>query len=267
MRVPGASPWSETVESGEFRHRQGRLAQHWLARRALIVNAESAAALYLGEGGDAVSRGALSEGRLPASPRQSSGPGVNTKLHSESTTWGPASDADGRRAAFEAELERCRPEVLNWLCRRVHDPEAAADITQEACLRMMKYRDDPGIGDPRLMLFRIANNLASDFARYQHRHHVGAHVPLDEAGPLFAPDAVQEELMAASQIAEAFKQAIRELPPKCRLAFTLNRYDGLSNAQIAARLDISVKAVEKHITRAIVACRAAVGRRIGATTE
>nr|WP_258077542.1 sigma factor-like helix-turn-helix DNA-binding protein [Xanthomonas arboricola] len=48
------------------------------------------------------------------------------------------------------------------------------------------------------------------------------------------------------------------LPPRCRQAFILNRIDGLTYPQVAAAMDISIKMVEKHISRALAACRAAV---------
>jgi RNA polymerase sigma-70 factor (ECF subfamily) len=41
----------------------------------------------------------------------------------------------------------------------------------------------------------------------------------------------------------------------------LSRFDGLTYPQVADKMGISVKMVEKHITRALVACRLAVGDR------
>jgi len=58
---------------------------------------------------------------------------------------------------------------------------------------------------------------------------------------------------------EALEAAITALPPKCRTVFLLSRIEGLSNAEVAKRCGISVKMVEKHLAKAIVACRARVG--------
>jgi RNA polymerase sigma factor (sigma-70 family) len=44
--------------------------------------------------------------------------------------------------------------------------------------------------------------------------------------------------------------AVARLPPRCREVFWNNRVDGLSYAQVAAHLGISVSAVEKHMARA-----------------
>lgn len=47
------------------------------------------------------------------------------------------------------------------------------------------------------------------------------------------------------------QQEISRLPEKCRLVFRYSREEGLCNKGISERLNISTKAVEKHITRAL----------------
>jgi len=52
-------------------------------------------------------------------------------------------------------------------------------------------------------------------------------------------------------ILSRLENAIRELPPKCREVLELSRFQGFSHKQIEEKLDISVKTVENHITRAL----------------
>jgi RNA polymerase sigma factor (sigma-70 family) len=166
------------------------------------------------------------------------------------------------RVGFDASLAEVRDELLAYLRRRLGDRETAADLTQEALLRMLKYREAPEIEDRRAMLFRIANNLVLEYRRARYRHHAAQHVTLDDAGPLRMDQASVEAIADARQTLDRLlTHTITGLPPKCRLAFMLNRFDGLTYPQVAARMHISVKMVEKHITRALAACRLAVGDR------
>lgn len=162
---------------------------------------------------------------------------------------------------FDRHLGELRPELMRFVRSRVSNEADAADLVQETCFRVVRYRNDPQLGDLRSMMFRVANNLLVDFYRSNSRHHADAHIALDDAGQLSASDRPQFEQVVASQRLAIFKQTIIELPPKCRLVFTLSRIDGLQNQTIANKLDISIKMVEKHIARAMVACRAAVGDR------
>ena len=189
-------------------------------------------------------------------PRMSSPPQPNP---SESK---PETSALSPREAFDTALGEHRDELLHYLRKRLGDRELAADLAQETLSRMMKYRNAGDIEDHRQMLFRIANNLIFEHHRTRQRHHAGDHHSLDDTGPLRSSEPPVEAIVDARQAIDILlKRTIGDLPPKCRLAFMLSRFDGLSYPQIADRMGISVKMVEKHITKALLACRAAVGDR------
>ena len=177
----------------------------------------------------------------------------------------PSSMPGGRglpRDLFDAAVAIHRGELLQYLHKRLGDREVAADLAQETLSRMMKYRDADNIEDYRLMQFRVANNLILEYHRTRKRHHARNHYSLEDTGPLRSPEPPVEAIIDARQAIDTLlKHTITQLPPKCRLAFMLSRFDGLSYQQIADRMGISVKMVEKHITKALLACRAAVGDR------
>lgn len=176
-------------------------------------------------------------------------------------TGEPRDEAQGEYPSFDQQLQQCHPELLRYLHSRVASEVDADDIVQETLVRLLRYRGDPQIQDVRLMLFRIANNVLTDYYRRNERHHLGDHVALDLARPLQAPDRPHVDRVADEQVLDRLMRAIARLPPKCRLAFTLSRFDALPHKEIARRMGVSVKMVEKHLARAMLVCKSAVGDR------
>lgn len=197
-----------------------------------------------------------------SSPGEQAEQRMTTPLQPDPVDPQSSQESQTPREAFDAALSEHRDELLQYLRKRLGDRETAADLAQETFSRMMKYRDADDIEDRKLMLFRIANNLILEYHRGRQRHHAVNHVSLEETGPLRAHEPSVESMADARQAIDTLlKRTITELPPKCRLAFMLSRFDGLSYPQIAERMGVSVKMVEKHITKALLACRAAVGDR------
>jgi len=162
-------------------------------------------------------------------------------------------------AEFSAALADMRAAVFAYLHGQLGDREIAADLAQETLLRMMRYREVPA-AERRYVMFHIARNLLAEYRRAQFRHRASRHVSLDDVAPLEDCQSSVEAIVDARRTFERLvKRVILGLPPRCGLAFAMNRVDGLSYPQIAKEMGISVKAVEKHISRALKACRAEVG--------
>jgi RNA polymerase sigma-70 factor (ECF subfamily) len=138
--------------------------------------------------------------------------------------------------------------LLKYLTSRFRDREDAAEIAQEAWLRMHRLEHPEQLSNPKAYLFQMASNLAVDRAR---RHALELRVCREE---LLAAD---EGLPSAERAAEAeqsidlIRAALEDLPADCRQAFVLHRGRDLSYPEIARQIGVSTSMVEKHIARAL----------------
>lgn len=170
--------------------------------------------------------------------------------------------ADEQTAAggLVAVYTAARGELLRFLAARCGNPAEAEDLIQELWLKIDGLADGP-IANARAYLFRMANNLVLDRRRAQHRAMArdrewigGAAVPEERPDP--APLADQQ--ISRQQEAQVLGRAIASLPPQAQKALRLYRFDGLSQAEIAATMGISRSGVEKHLALAMRHLRTAL---------
>ncbi|MBB6557730.1 RNA polymerase sigma-70 factor (ECF subfamily) [Acidovorax soli] len=165
-------------------------------------------------------------------------------------------------APVDAVLARYYQELLNYFARTARGRDNAADLVHEAYARVLTLqRSGQAIAQPRALLYRTVRNLLVD----QHRRSsvrepvpggASEEAPLPDVAELAAPAALGPEALAASsQGMAALLATIDALPLRCRQAFILHKFDGLSHAEVAAQMGISRKMVEQHIQRAMQACR------------
>lgn len=60
------------------------------------------------------------------------------------------------------------------------------------------------------------------------------------------------DYLDAKNLEAKIMDIINTLPPQCQEAFRLSRFEGITYKEIAVRMNISVKTVEKHISRALL---------------
>jgi RNA polymerase sigma factor (sigma-70 family) len=150
-------------------------------------------------------------------------------------------------------------ELLNHFTHAVKDRDSAADIVQEAYVRVLALQQSGQVVlQPRALLYHTARNLLIDRHRRGEVRGEGAQIDeaLDDLETLAAPKACEPETAAASsQAVDVMLNVIDRLPLRCREAFILHRFDGLPHAEVAQRMRISRKMVEQHIKLAMDACR------------
>src|SRR5471030_269645 len=159
-------------------------------------------------------------------------------------------------AYFEKKVpafEKYYTELYRFIHRKLRDRDHAEDLAQETFIRALTVPQP--IRSHRSLLYRIARNLLVDHYR---RPDITVYEPAGEEGEtdFAAPSYLQPyELIEESQYTALMTQTIEALPPRCREAFILHRLEGLSQKEVASHMGISLNMVEKHIIRAMLACR------------
>ena len=139
--------------------------------------------------------------------------------------------------------------MCNFAYSIVKDSDQAHDIVQQAFVNIWERRDeiDDNVNLPSY-LRRAIVNVSINHIQKQKRIQIEAdytQAQLDSSSTADSGDYLQGE------VEEAVKRAVAELPEKSQLVFSLSRFQGMSNKEIADNLNISVKAVEKHIGKSI----------------
>ncbi len=143
-------------------------------------------------------------------------------------------------------------DLFRFLRNRLRGPDVE-DVAQETYVHLLQSAQADVIQNPRAFLFKTASNLIVDRARYRKVRERYAETHEDpDAGISRLPE--PEDAAHFECQFERFQEVLNELSPLCRHAFLLNLVDGLSNAEIAERLDVSKRTVERYMIKAIDHC-------------
>lgn len=143
------------------------------------------------------------------------------------------------------------PWLLQRLRARLRHREDAEDLTAETFLQVLMQPDLGSIREPRAFLSTLARRILFHFWRRRDLEQAY----LDALSQLPEPVALSaEEQALLTEALQRLDQALDGLPAKAKAAFLYSQIDGLTHAQIAQRLGLSVMTVRRHITRAVERC-------------
>lgn len=156
---------------------------------------------------------------------------------------------------------RYRAPLIRYFYRRGVSSAYAEDLAQDCFTRVFSLAKHDHIHNEEAYLFQTASHVLADYVQSAVRRRVGRHVSIDavqideETAEVNSPDRVLE----GKEALKRFAAALKELKPKTREIFLLNRLDGLTYTQIAVRFGQTPSAIEKHM----IAALAHLNRRLG----
>jgi RNA polymerase sigma factor (sigma-70 family) len=162
---------------------------------------------------------------------------------------GPADLNSNRVARLEALALSYREPLLRYFVRKGVAADAAEDCVQEVFVRLART-DEQTVQNAEAYLFTIASSVLITRARKAKTRRDAHHLPIEDFS-IASGEALPDRVLEGREALGRLVAALSELPADTREMFLLNREDGLTYAQIGARHGLSVKAVERHIGKAL----------------
>lgn len=133
--------------------------------------------------------------------------------------------------------------------RFMKSQEASKDVVQEVFMRFWTKRETIQVKTSlKAYLRRSVVNTALNHLQRSKRTPTD---DLEKARHNPSNKHSAEDTLQAQQLQKDIKTAINQLPRKCRMVFTLSRYEHMTYKEIADTLQISTNTVENHISKAM----------------
>ncbi|HEX4376668.1 MAG TPA: sigma-70 family RNA polymerase sigma factor [Steroidobacteraceae bacterium] len=182
---------------------------------------------------------------------------------------GPGSDSElierirsGDRTAFMKFYDRFSPLLFSVAARVLSDRKEAEDVLQEVMLVIWKKSGeyDPELGSLSSWAVVLTRNRALDRLRARTRRlRLIEEVALMSDGPEQSASPSAGDVVHGRERAEALRNALTELPPDQRMAIELAFFAGLSQSDIATRLQQPLGTVKARIRRGMLRLRERLG--------
>ena len=152
---------------------------------------------------------------------------------------------NGIPGASKVLTDRFMPKIFAQAFHRILNEADADDITQEAMLRLWRIAPNWEQGNAKIStwLYKIVNNLCVDRMRQRKTEHLEA-----VSEPIDNRQNVTDSILNKSR-ANALYSALARLPVRQREAVSMRHLEGISNPEIAEKLELSIRAVESLIAR------------------
>jgi len=147
--------------------------------------------------------------------------------------------------SFERLFRELFPSLMVFALKILASDDDAREVVQNVFINLWERREDLDLSTSlKSYLFTSVHNRSLNLIR-DNRKFARVEIPEWEGDP------DPGTRMESEELEERIMEVIGSLPEKCRVVFTMNRFDGLKYGEIAERLGISVKTVENQMSKAL----------------
>jgi len=147
--------------------------------------------------------------------------------------------------------------LMRFISIYIKSNQTSEEIISDVFLTIWQNRKSlPEIKNFNAYIYTIARNMSIDYLRAKKMdfEHL-SEIPLDV---YFKTDTTPEDELISKEFTKTLDDAINSLPNQCKIAFKLIREDKMKYKDAAEILNITVKTLEAHITKAIKELRTAI---------
>jgi RNA polymerase sigma-70 factor (ECF subfamily) len=162
---------------------------------------------------------------------------------------------NGDELAFEKIFKANHNQIVGFCNQFISDLDKAKSLTQEVFLNLWLNREKiETLNGIRAFLYTFAKSSCLNYIRhrkivskYEDKHLQDREEELNRE----VLESFDFNSLEFSELEGLIQQTINDLPEKCRQVFIMSRFEGKMNKEISEELNISIKAVEANMTRAL----------------
>lgn len=162
---------------------------------------------------------------------------------------------NGDQKALEKLFSIYFPRLNDFARKVIKDDGVSQDIVQDVFVKVWEIRKKIESINIEAYLFRLVRNRCIDYIK--HIQIINSRLQEFEISSkyeeLYRIDFIGDEpyVLIESELKRRIDQIVEQLPERCREVFILSRINGLKNREIAEKLNINIKNVERHLSRAL----------------
>jgi RNA polymerase sigma-70 factor (family 1) len=161
--------------------------------------------------------------------------------------------------AFDLLFRKYYGVLCNHAVRFVYSKQKAEDIVSEVFVLFWKGKLYTSVTKSyRTYLFTAVRNRCLTHLKAE----LSKKVVSDIENEMLADRCTPEEILFASELHIKIEKTIRSLPPRQQQVFVMSRFEAKKNNIIAVELNLSMKTVEMHISKALAALRKIIPDKI-----